>query len=255
MSVICPKCQHVRDVATAAPAWQCPACGIAYHKYAAFKARARAAVVPPRSVAPPPAWDGSLWALVATNLLSLLVAVVADWSLGSVMLLYWSQSVIIGLSNVVRILALDRFSTANFRINNRAVDPTPAVKRQTAFFFLVHYGMFHAVYLVFLIGLADALASVDFAFAVCMILFALNHAWSHRYNVSLDRRGTPNIGTLMFTPYLRIVPMHLTIVAGGAFGDSAVALVLFMLLKTGADAAMHVVEHRRLQTVTTVAEG
>jgi hypothetical protein len=255
MSTICPKCRHVRDPAAAVPAWQCPACGIAYHKYAAFQARARAAMRPPQSVPPPAAWDGSLWALVTTNLLSLVVAVATDWNLCSVMFLYWAQSVIIGLSNVVRILALDRFSTENFRINDREVEPTPAVKRQTAFFFLVHYGMFHAIYLVFLIGLADALASADFAFAVCVVLFALNHAWSHRYNVSLDRRGTPNIGTLMFTPYIRIVPMHLAIVAGGAFGDSAVALALFMLLKTGADATMHVVEHRRLQAVTAAATG
>lgn len=247
MTVICPKCQHARSPTAPAPAWQCPACGIAYHKYAAFQARARAAVVPPRDTAPPPGWDGSLWALIGANLLSLVIAVAADWSLGSVMLLYWSQSVIIGLANVARILTLERFSTENFQINDRDVAPTPAVKRQTAFFFLVHYGMFHAVYFMFMCVQTDALASISTGLAACVVLFALNHAWSYRYNVALDRRGTPNIGTLMFTPYLRIVPMHATILVGGAFAPSTATLVLFMLLKTGADVAMHLVEHRRLQ--------
>lgn len=32
MTTICPKCQHVRPADTAAPEWQCPACGVAYAK-------------------------------------------------------------------------------------------------------------------------------------------------------------------------------------------------------------------------------
>ena len=30
---VCPKCGHARAAADAAPAWQCPACGIAYNKF------------------------------------------------------------------------------------------------------------------------------------------------------------------------------------------------------------------------------
>lgn len=254
MTLTCPKCQHTRSAASTAPAWQCPACGIAYHKYAAYRARARAALRPPAASAPPPApqWDGSVWSLVATNLLSLGLALAADWSLASLMFLYWCQSVIIGVASAARILSLDRFSTENFRINDRAVAPTAGVKIQTAVFFVVHYGFFHVVYLVFLFADSDAALAVNLGFAACVVLFALNHAWSYRYNVAQDRRGTPNIGTLMFTPYLRIVPMHLTIIAGGALGTSTVTLVLFCLLKTAADTAMHLVEHRRLQTAVTI---
>ena len=32
-ATVCPKCGHVRTVADVAPAWQCPACGIAYSKF------------------------------------------------------------------------------------------------------------------------------------------------------------------------------------------------------------------------------
>lgn len=31
---ICPKCQHLRESASTAPAWQCPSCGVAYGKVA-----------------------------------------------------------------------------------------------------------------------------------------------------------------------------------------------------------------------------
>ena len=48
----------------------------------------------------------------------------------------------------------------------------------------------------------------------------------------------------MFLPYVRIFPMHLMIVAGSQYtGNTTVALVTFLLLKTAADVAMHVIEH------------
>lgn len=56
------------------------------------------------------------------------------------------------------------------------------------------------------------------------------------------------LGTLMFLPYARVVPMHLTIIFGGMLArDSAFALLLFCSLKTAADVLMHYVEHRVLQ--------
>ncbi len=61
----------------------------------------------------------------------------------------------------------------------------------------------------------------------------------------MDAQGTPNIGTLMFTPYLRVVPMHLTIVFGAvALGSTGV--LVFGGMKMVADVAMHVAEHRLL---------
>jgi len=247
----CPKCGHVRKATEVAPDWQCPACGIAYQKYRARLERARQFVTPPRSGDAAPGWtlDGSVWSLVAANVLALGAAIYQDWSMTSLMLLYWGQSVVIGVANVFRMLALDRFSTENFTMNNRPVDPTPATKRQVAAFFSLHYGFFHAGYLVFL--LADLRGGQPFPawFWVCTAGFAANHLWSYRYNRDLDRQGTPNIGTLMFTPYIRIVPMHLTIIFGGLLAHTNAGLLLFGALKTVADVVMHAVEHRRLARV------
>lgn len=251
-SITCPKCSYVRTGMETAPDWQCPGCGIAYHKYQSWLERTRKIVTPPSAADTTPGWaeDGSIWSLVAANALSLVVAFYQDWSTWSLMALYWGQSVIIGIANVFRILALDRFSTENFTINNQQVEPTTGTKIQVAFFFAVHYGIFHLVYMVFLIADAETdIGLFDPWFLLCIGAFALNHIWSYRYNRELDRQGTPNIGTLMFTPYLRIVPMHLTIIFGGMALNSGKSLLLFGALKTLADIGMHLVEHAQLKKV------
>jgi hypothetical protein len=250
----CPKCGTVRPPDSEAPAWQCPACGIAYAKYAAYRERVAALAHPrPADSDVLGGWrsDASLWGLVGANLLALVLAFLQDWTLGSLMQLYWAQSVLIGGTHVLRMLGLREFSTEGLKMNDAPVPETPAAKRQVALFFLFHYGTFHAVYLGFLIAEQDT-PPFDAFFFAAMAGFALHHLSSLRYNLEVDRRGRPNLGTLMFTPYLRIVPMHLTIILGGVLGGGAGALLLFGLLKLGADVGMHLVEHAKYQGGTTV---
>ena len=254
--IICPKCSYARRATDTAPAWQCPACGVAYAKYAAYleqmRGHAKQLVTPPTAgeAAPHFTLDGSVWSLIAANVLALAIARYQNWPLAELMLLYWGQSVVIGVSYMLRILALDKFSTENFTINNQPVEPTPATKRKVAGFFAIHYGFFHAIYLLFIVVGPRQTVSLGLWFWVCTAAFALNHVWSYRYNRDHDRQGTPNIGTLMFTPYLRIVPMHLTILAGGLMGMVG-GLLIFGGLKTVADVLMHVVEHRQIKKVAT----
>ena len=243
----CPKCSHVRGPHELAPAWQCPACGIAYHKYRAAYEQTTTKFAPlvASNDAAPLAVDSSVWMLLVANGVVLAIALVADWRLADLMSVYWIQSVAIGGSYFMRILSLEKFSTENFRINGRHVDPTPETKRQTAFFFLLHYGGFHVGYLIFIATEAPGALNVDIGLLVCAIAFIVDHMYSYRYHRELDRQGTPNIGTLMFTPYLRIIPMHLTIVIGALALDSA-GVLFFGLLKTGADVGMHIIEHKIL---------
>lgn len=250
--VVCPKCGYARLETDTAPAWQCPNCGIAYAKYAEYlqwaHSAAKRVVIPPKGGSETPHFtlDGSVWSLVAANILSLAIARYQHWPLGELMLLYWGQSVVIGISYLMRIVALDEFSTENFTINDEPVEPTTATKFKVAAFFAAHYGFFHAGYLTFLLsGPAEGVA-IDRWFWLCTAAFALNHAWSYHYNRAMDREGAPNIGTLMFTPYVRIVPMHMTIMFGDLLGKGG-GLLLFGGLKTIADVAMHVIEHQRIK--------
>ena len=198
-------------------------------------------------------YDRSLWLLLASNTVTILVAVLQNWDLLAVMWVYWFQSVVIGSFNFLRIRQLREFSTEGFRINRRSVEPTPETKSRVARFFLLHYGFFHLLYFMFLLvfsgtgmfssGGENPLTSADLKYIIPVaLLFLGNHLYSYFYNRPRDT-GRPNIGTLMFYPYARIIPMHLTIVLGFFISSP---LLFFLLLKTLADAIMHVVEHRVL---------
>ncbi len=211
--------------------------------------------------------DHAALGIVASNLLTLVVAWWQDWPLALMLWPYWFQSVIIGWYARKRILALGKFSTEGFRVNGEAVGPTGETQRSTANFFAMHYGFFHLVYLLFLLALglaqapaADAGSAAQAAPAspggisrsdwllVLGLSFAFwfSHRASHREHVAADLRRVPNIGALMFLPYLRVIPMHLAILLGVALGDVQGRL-LFGTLKTVADVAMHKIEHRWLQ--------
>lgn len=244
---ICPKCGHNRAPDTQAPDWQCPACGVAYRKYEAYLQRTRERLAP-RTVAeglPAMPRDASAWSLVLANAIALVVAYAGGWSLIDLMAVYWVQSVIIGISYFFRMINLERFSTENFKINDRSVEPTPETKRQTAFFFLFHFGFFHFGYLIFIFAENPGGSPLGPGLLICTVVFAVNHYFSYRYHREVDASGTPNIGKLMFTPYLRVVPMHLTIVFG-AVALGSTGILLFGLMKMVADVAMHSAEHRML---------
>ncbi len=208
--------------------------------------------------------DNAVTGIVLMNIVVIVVALVSGEGLLMMMWPYWLQSLVIGYYNVRRIQKLQRFSTEGFKINDRAVDPTPSTRRTTWMFFAFHYGFFHFGYMVFLLAFSAGMPMTDESgariayevgglaswspiwFAAAVIGYVMSHGQSHREHVEADLRGTPNIGKLMFVPYIRIIPMHLTIIVGAMLGNG-LGLLLFGSLKTVADVAMHKVEHRMLQ--------
>jgi hypothetical protein len=197
--------------------------------------------------------DLSLWLLLVSNAVTILLATTQNWNLLALMWVYWFQNIVIGFFNFVRIRQLREFSTEGFSINGRPAEPTQETKNHVARFFLLHYGTFHLVYFIFLLTFSatgmfnsageNAFNSADLKYIVlAALLFLGNHVFSYFYNRPRDT-GRQNIGTLMFYPYARVIPMHLTIVLGFFLGSR---LLFFLLLKTLADAIMHVVEHRVL---------
>ncbi len=245
----CPKCGHVRTAADTNPGWQCPSCQIVYLKYrpGATQLGARLAAGG-RELAVEAQGDQSVYALIAANLLALLIAWYLRMSLRELMLVYWMQSVIIGISSAIRILSLKRFSTENLKINDQPVAEDPGSKVMVAGFFVLHYGFFHFIYLLFITFDANDAepGGPALGYFLCALVFAVNHGYSVRQNIRRDAAGKPNLGTLMFLPYARIFPMHLTILLGGALFGGAWAFVLFGALKVAADVVMHTVEHHVL---------
>jgi hypothetical protein len=179
--------------------------------------------------------------LLAVNFGVIVFAVAGGWSLPTILASYWLQSVIIGLFQAKKMSDLKVFSSEGLKINGRAVEPTDATRWKVVLFFLVHYGVFHAAYAWFILSAGtpywpDVLLSGAAFFA--------NHLYSYYVNRNNPPKRIPNIGSMMFFPYIRIIPMHAFIVFGGLVATSHHALVFFLILKTLADEAMHALEHR-----------
>ncbi|MHC4123126.1 MAG: DUF6498-containing protein [Planctomycetota bacterium] len=189
--------------------------------------------------------DKSLWALLISNALVIIWALIENWSVSVLMWIYWCQSVTIGFFWFLKILSLKDFST-------KGMDPpspaTTLTKIQIAFFFLAHYGIFHVAYGGFLI---DGNKPENFQTIICFgILFFAYQCFSFFYNKKWLTKGKPNIGSMMFFPYFRIIPMHLTIIIGGfltqyqAPFSHRIMLLFFLILKIVADSASHAAERR-----------
>ena len=210
--------------------------------------------------------DYSGISILAGNAFTIVLALWQKWDLAPLLAIYWAQSVTIGVFHFFRMMKLRQFSTEGFTSNNRPVPRNEKGKRSTAWFFAMHYGFFHLIYAIFLfVGtVADsgdaAAAASDMPevgrslltwvwMLLCVIGFIGSHAFSFVKNVEEDLQHCPNIGIMMFLPYLRIIPMHLTIILGGGmYADSGrLILLFFLLLKTLADYFFHIVEHRILR--------
>lgn len=189
--------------------------------------------------------DRSAWTLLAANAVTLVVALVGRWDIRPLLWVYWGQSVIIGAFNFIRMITLTHFTTEGLTSNDQPVPATSGGKYSTAVFFAFHYGFFHLVYLVFLAaefrptGGRGTWSSI----ALCLAAFLLNHLFSFRQNQAEDQRRVLNLGTLLFFPYARILPMHLTIILGAALTRWLNPLLIFLPLKTLADLIMHATEH------------
>jgi len=188
--------------------------------------------------------------LLISNALTLTMALILKWPLALVLWPYWIQSIIIGWYARKRMLALKKFSTEGFTSNDEPVPENEKGKRSTASFFVMHYGIFHFVYLIFLLDKARLDNAWDgFWIIVCGLSYIFAQRKTYQQQVASDKLGIPNLGKLMCLPYLRILPMHLTIIFG-MIGGSTFSILFFMTLKTIADVLLDKFDRRPAGTIT-----
>ena len=188
----------------------------------------------------------SVLALVAANLIPLAGALFFGWDLGSIMLLYWAESAIIGVFNLCKMVAIGGWSGAFLGA-----------------FFVVHFGGFMTGHFIFIRALflenspefaADsggAPGILKMFLPLWPALFAL--AVSHGYSFAVNFLGrgehrNRKLNKQMSEPYSRIILMHLVIIFGGALslamGEATPALVLLIAAKIAVDVRAHLKEHR-----------
>ncbi|MEQ9463913.1 MAG: DUF6498-containing protein [Haliea sp.] len=184
----------------------------------------------------------ALPALVVVNLLPLCGVLFFNWSVYEVLLLYWSENIIIGVFNLARFWTLLR----------RRGDYSVLFLGP---FFCVHYGGFafgHLIFLRALFGADSGGGELSGMFAASFLALLASHGISYFVNF-IGRREYEQVTTreLMSAPYARVAVLHLTVLFGGfavnALGQPGYALAILVLVKLGMDIVAHRREHRRLQ--------
>lgn len=203
----------------------------------------------------------SLAVLLVVNLIPLVGVLAWDWDVASVMILYWSENIVIGFYTLVKMLA-----------------KSPLAFPFMGLFFLIHYGGFCAVHGLLVLGLTTEemppilegstwpffLIFVQLLFNVIAAVLAMApDAWllgfaglfaSH--GVSLVKNyflggeyRDQEVRDLMSAPYKRIIVLHIAILAGGfgviALGSPLPLLLALVALKIALDVWLHLGERRK----------
>jgi len=174
--------------------------------------------------------DPSLWILLAGNLWCIWYFGSNPEGISNVIWIYWLQSVIIGLVNFLDLLTLKDFNSDNFKLNKQPV--TSKNSGCVAWFFLFHYGFFHLGYMIFIA--IDYHQNINGKLILLVVAgFIIEAIISFKQRKEAERGASLSIGTIFFLPYLRIVPMHLTIIIPKFLNIQT--SIFFLVLKTLAD--------------------
>ena len=203
----------------------------------------------------------SLGLLIVANLLPLLGVLYLDWDVAALMILYWSENLVVGFYTLAKMLIT-----------------SPLGGILSGLFFCIHYGGFCAVHGLFILTLLvnpdtefmsgdpwplwlvfiQLLVSVIqqvLAFAppdwiVAFSALWISHGASFITNFLLGgERYESNAKALMVAPYGRIVLLHITVIFGGmavlTLGQPLGMLLVLVFLKLTMDVGLHLRVHRR----------
>ena len=191
--------------------------------------------------------------LVLANMVPIFGVLYWGWDATTILVLYWLESVIIGVLNIPKILAC--------RLSRNGSVIGIAANLFIAGFFTVHYGMFTMVHGVFLAHALGAQPIMDGLLKGGPIIwtaisFLVSHVFSMVFNFfgKQEYIGRINVEQMM-SVYGRVIVMHLVVIFGGfaaqALGSPLYAVILLIALKTLFDLRAHMKEHERREAVTT----
>ena len=196
-----------------------------------------------------------LFALVLANLVPLFGVLYLEWDVGSIVVLYWVENLIIGCYTLLKMLVTGKVGAVPLML-----------------FFCLHYGGFCAIHGVFVLELTQFAGSVpeiavqeewpgplvlvqrislaaprEFQWAVLALLL------SHGVSFALLFLGQgeylrSTLNQLMNAPYKRIAVLHIAVIAGGflvvKMGSPLGLLIALVALKIGMDIILHRRSHR-----------
>ena len=213
----------------------------------------------------------SAFVLILANLIPVAGVLLFDWNVATILVLYWAESVVIGILNVLRMiccqsdnilqgLPLPGGQSLPKEVSTAMTQGMPRVSVNSIKFFLVpfftvHYGGFCFGHLSLLLvfssgGLAPlgiASSTLDpwepsFLIAVAAIFFSHLLSFFTNY-IGNDEYKRASLILLMFRPYGRIITMQFAILFGAAFvlflGSPLPMLLILIAVKIVMDLRLH----------------
>lgn len=202
----------------------------------------------------------SVIALILANLVPVFGVLFLHWEVFPLMFLFWSENVIVGGFNVLKMLANQPSS--------------PVVWMGKVFmipFFCVHYGMFTYIHGVFVIGLFggglggghgfpngprfwEVMQQNQLGWAILGLAVSRGISFVTNY-IGKGEYQRVGLQQLMSQPYGRIVVMHVAILFGGfvmmALHSPVAGLLLLVFLKMTLDLSSHVGERKKFAPATS----
>ena len=184
--------------------------------------------------------------IIASNLLPVFGILFLGWSMGSVMILYWVENVMVGFFTILKIVFADEQAGAWL------------ARLPVIVFFCVHFGGFCTGHLIFIIALfmpksqqiwnlqntplnlLNLLAELWLPILGMFISYSV-YFYQHYLGDGIYQRVSLN--SLMGEPYPRIMSMHLVLIIAGflvvALGSPIGAILLLVAMKTTAEVAFY----------------
>lgn len=184
--------------------------------------------------------------LVLTNLIPVFGVIYLGWDVGTLLILYWLESLIIGALNVPKMLAC--------RAPGDNVWISVGLNLFNVAFFVIHYGMFTFVHGIFVYSMfADGQKPGDILQGGPLFWTALGLLFSHVVSMLNNffwkqEYYARKVSEQMSRPYGRVIIMHVVIIFGGflvmTFGSPLLALLLLIALKVTIDLIAHGWDHK-----------
>jgi hypothetical protein len=203
----------------------------------------------------------SVIALILANLVPVFGVLFLHWEVFPLMFLFWSENLIIGAFNVLKMLTANPSSPISW-IGKAFVIP----------FFCFHYGMFTFVHGMLVVGIFgghmknmhglfnfapfwQVMQENDLGWAVLGLAVSRGVSFFTNY-IGKGEYKRASLNQLMGQPYGRIMVMHFALLIGGfmmmALHSPAAGLILLVVLKTVFDLNSHVGERKKFADAPSV---
>ena len=197
--------------------------------------------------------DPSFWILLIANIFLVYKYEQNPKIFTTLIWLYWTQNILYGFFNF-----LDILTTKKADLSTEITPPLASSNDEkgtidaTAWVFLCHFGFFHLVYCIFLFTMPKT-GPFDWGlFKYYLLVFFVFQVINFIQHKIQNKGKAADLGKMFFTPYLRVIPMHLCILIPAFL--HLTSLTVFLVIKVIADVIMYLVTTSYYQKGIPLAE-